>query len=202
VGLKIAVGLLPMEAILNPPFVNLAVMCPSIIFDIRYATKNNFLGFAVYSQPLCFLHIDVAKALVRAQHDLEAIGLCLKVFDGYRPLSVQKRMWDIVQDERFISDPSKNGGRHTRGTAVDVTLVNLLGAEVEMPTGFDDFTEEANSSYQGATKEALYNRTLLRDVMARHAFIQLPSEWWHFDYEGWQNDSKYPPLDINFEMLI
>jgi D-alanyl-D-alanine dipeptidase len=183
----------------KPDLVNILTLCPTIQLDIRYATSNNFLGFPVYSQPACFLHRDAALALQEVEQELATIGLGLKIFDGYRPLSVQQLMWDIVQDERYVSNPAKNKGRHTRGTAVDVTLVDPFGAELEMPTPFDDFTERAFSDSTDCSVEAQTHRALLKAVMERHQFEQFPYEWWHFDLQGWQDDVKYPPLDLRFE---
>lgn len=174
---------------------------PSIPRDIRYATANNFLGFAAYSKPACYLRLEVALAVSQAQKELMAQGLSLKLFDGYRPLSIQQLMWDRIQDERYVSNPAKNKGRHTRGTAIDLTIVDLHGNELEMPTEFDDFSEKAHSDALDITAIAKKNRELLKRVMEKQNFIQLPFEWWHFDYTGWNNDEKYPALDYSFEEL-
>jgi zinc D-Ala-D-Ala dipeptidase len=181
--------------------VNLSVINPDIVFDIRYAVSNNFLGVPVYPKAVCYLHKEAAEALNQVQQELSSKQLGLKVFDGYRPLSVQQVMWDAIQDERYVSNPAKNKGRHTRGTAIDLTLIDQKGNELEMPTGFDDFTERAHSDYSQLSEAALKNRSLLKEVMNRHHFQQLPTEWWHFDFEGWQDDVKYPPLDIGLEEL-
>lgn len=182
--------------------IDISTLCPDILLDIRYASSNNFLGKPLYSRPLCFLHKEVALALKEVQEELKTMKLNLKIFDGYRPLSIQKLMWDAVQDERYISNPAKNKGRHTRGTAVDVTLVNAQGIELEMPTGFDDFSDKAHSSSMQSSRAALKNRALLREVMSKYRFHQLPTEWWHFDYEGWLDDRRFPALDVTFEELL
>lgn len=174
---------------------------PNIQLDIRYATSNNFLGVPVYSKAACYLHKDVAAAVSAIQNELEAHGLSLKIFDGYRPLSVQQLMWDTIQDERYVSNPAKNKGRHTRGTAVDVTLVDKTGKDLEMPSEFDDFTEKAHSDFQQISSRARKNRKLLKTVMEKYGFQQLSTEWWHFDFSGWNDDLKYPPLDISFDEL-
>ncbi len=185
----------------NNQLVNLAAVCPSLILDIIYATANNFFGCPVYSKAVCFLHAIPAKALVAVQEELSFQGLGLKVYDGYRPLSIQQLMWERVQDERYISNPAVNRGRHPRGTAVDVTLVDRIGQELEMPSGFDEFSERAHSNYDGGPKAALQNRKLLSDVMQKHGFQVYPFEWWHFDYQGWQDDLLYPSLDIPLDYL-
>jgi len=181
--------------------VDLTTVNPTIIFDIRYATNNNFLGFAVYPKPACYLDKEVAEALNKVQQELSLIQLGLKVFDGYRPLSVQQVMWDAVRDERYVSNPAKNKGRHTRGTAVDLTLVDCHGNELEMPTPFDDFTEKAHSDYPNVSEAAFNNRALLKKIMEKYHFQPLPTEWWHFDFEGWHDENRFPPLDVSFNDL-
>ena len=180
--------------------VNVATI-PGIRFDIRYATENNFMSSAIYPEAACYLRKEAAAALQDVQNELASIGLGVKVFDGYRPLSVQQAMWNRIQDERYVSNPKVDQGRHTRGTAVDLTIVDLHGQELEMPTPFDDCTELAHSNNQSVSEAAKKNRSLLKEVMERHHFVQLPSEWWHFDYEGWKDDVRFPPLNVSFEML-
>ena len=183
-------------------FVNLRTELPTLLFDVRYATSNNFLGEAVYSGPDCFLHRDAAEALKRVQEELKEIGYNLKVFDGYRPLHIQQRMWDLIQDERYVSNPAKNLGRHTRGTAIDLTIVDSEGNELEMPSDFDDFTEKAHHSFSDASEQAIKNRALLRDLMLKNGFEIFPCEWWHYDYHGWNDSMKYPALDFSFEEVL
>jgi D-alanyl-D-alanine dipeptidase len=125
-----------------------------------------------------------AESLHVVQTELRRKGLSLKVYDGYRPLSVQKKFWAICPDDRFVADPAK-GSRHNRGAAVDLTIVDAKGKELQMPTPFDDFTEKAARSYMQLPKKAIENRALLEDVMTRHGFVAMPSEWWHFDFRGW-----------------
>lgn len=166
---------------------------PAVVTDARYATRNNFTGERLYPSDQLWLHRDTARALSRAQADLAKQGLRLKIYDAYRPLPVQQRMWDLIRDERYVSNPAKNLGRHTRGTAVDVTLVDSCGRELDMPTGFDNFTERAHADYPGVTAAQRRNRKTLARAMTRHGFIPYPFEWWHFDLKGWE---KYPVLSI------
>lgn len=182
-------------------FVDLTSIDSRIKLDIRYATVDNFLGFAVYSRAACYLHREVAAALSRVQDELEFFELYLKIYDGYRPLPVQQLMWDLIQDERYVANPAKNKGVHTRGTAVDLTLVDTQGMELEMPTAFDEFTERAHSDSLDASPQALQNRALLKAMMEKQGFKQCLSEWWHFDFNGWNNDLLYPPLSATFEEL-
>ncbi len=167
-------------------------------FDIPYAGTRNFTKRQLYPVPKAFLHRDAAAALVRAQEILEAEGLGLLIFDGYRPLSVQWLMFELIGDERYVSNPSKNRGRHTRGTAIDVTLVDAQGKVLEMPTAYDDFTEKAHQEADDVTPEQRKNRAILRQAMLKAGFKLYPYEWWHFDFGGWE---KYPVLDIRFGEL-
>lgn len=178
--------------------VNARGIHPPLLEEVRYATTYNFTGTVLYAFPAVFVHKDVAAALQNVQKDLQAEGLGLKIYDGYRPLSVQQLMWDLIRDERYVSDPSKNRGRHTRGTAVDVTLVDRMGNELVMPTPYDDFTEKAHRSAKSWTPEQRKNSEKLEAAMKKHGFLPYPYEWWHFDWQDWQN---LPPLDISFDDL-
>ncbi|MBN1939582.1 MAG: D-alanyl-D-alanine dipeptidase [Candidatus Aminicenantes bacterium] len=187
----------PSPAAPQPELVELNTVIPDIILDIRYATTNNFTGKAVYPVARCFLVKEAAEALALVQADLKNLGYGLKVFDGYRPLSVQKIFWAILSDPDFVADPAV-GSRHNRGYAVDLTLVDAAGNEVLMPTPFDDFTEKAGRSYMDLPKEALAHRSLLEAVMTCRGFIPLPSEWWHFDFRGFEGK---PNLDIPLDRV-
>ena len=182
-----ASGLVPLETV-EPP----------CLPEVRYATRHNFTGKVLYPVPRVFLHRDTARALSAVQRDLQRRGLGLKVWDAYRPLSVQWKMWNLIRDERYVSNPAKNKGRHTRGTAVDVTLIDKRGRELPMPSDFDDFSERAHRDYRGGTAEQRRNRGILGEVMQKHGFVPYPSEWWHFDLRGWE---KYPALDLSAEQL-
>jgi D-alanyl-D-alanine dipeptidase len=170
---------------------------PHIRLDIRYATVNNFTHTRVYDEARCFLRADVAQRLSAVERDLEREGLALKVYDCYRPLSVQKKFWALVPDERYVANPAK-GSRHNRGAAVDLTLVTPDGREVAMPTPYDDFTEKAHRDAKDVPSEAVRNRQILERAMVRHGFIPLPTEWWHFDGPGWES---YPVLDVPFSRV-
>ena len=170
----------------------------NIRLDIRYATTNNFTGRQVYPCAGAFLRRTAALKLARAQAMLEERGLALKVYDAYRPLSVQKIFWQIVPDERYVADPAK-GSRHNRGSAVDVTMVDLkTGRELPMPSAFDDFSPRAGYAFTNLPPEAVSNRALLRAVMCACGFVPFESEWWHFDDADWQSN---PVLDIPMESL-
>lgn len=140
----------------------------------------------------CFLRRETAAKLSRVQEALEKEGLGLKVFDGYRPLSVQKKMWAHFPIEGYVANPAK-GSNHNRGAAVDLTLVDPDGHELAMPSGVDEFSERAHRDYQGGSLAALKNREILQKAMEKEGFRGITTEWWHFD----DRDCKiYPLLDL------
>jgi D-alanyl-D-alanine dipeptidase len=168
-----------------------------ILLDIRYATTDNFLHEAVYPSARCFVLVPVAMRLDSIQRELETWGLGLKIFDGYRPFSVTQKMWEILPDDRYVANP-RNGSRHNRGAAVDLTLVDSTGRELEMPTAFDDFSERAAQDYMDLPEHVLENRRILREIMVKYGFLPLNSEWWHYDLKNYQ---QYPILDKSFEEI-
>lgn len=182
---------------------------PNIILDIKYATKDNFTGEAVYSKAKCYLKKEVAQALNEAAKEFEALGYKFKIWDGYRPHKIQYKFWDIVKDKYenpkiYVMPPDK-GSRHNRGCAIDLTLVDKNGKELQMGTGFDDFSKKAHRDYKKLPKKVLDNRKLFESIMKKHGFEGVLSEWWHYDYVGkdpknkeWKN---HPILDIPFEEL-
>lgn len=173
--------------------VDVQKVIPGVVLDIRYATTNNFTGQKLYPFAGCYLRRAAAEKLAAAQAELKPLGYGLKIYDGYRPLSVQRRMWEVFPQPGYVADPKK-GSRHNRGAAVDVTLIRLAdGAELPMPTPYDDFTPRAHRDFMDLPAEAIQNRALLERVLNRQGFIGLPTEWWHFDAANWRD---YPLLDI------
>jgi len=165
----------------------------TIVTDVRYATADNFTGQVLYSSSKVLLRAEAAKKIVEANARLlKEKGLRLKIYDGYRPLSVQKKMWVIMPDDRYVANPAK-GSRHNRGCAVDLTIIDKDGNELPMGTAYDDFTEKAHFNYKGLSSEERANRDLLRSLMIESGFEPITSEWWHFDFKGWQG---YSILDI------
>jgi D-alanyl-D-alanine dipeptidase len=164
-----------------PRLILARALAPTIVEDLRYAGADNFLHERLYTDARCWLRESVARKLATAAAILEGKmpGYRLKVWDCSRPLSVQTRMWAILPDARYVANPAK-GSRHNSGAAVDLTIVDASGHEVEMPTAFDDFSEKAWAG-AAASPEAAANRALLREVMIQAGFTPLRTEWWHFD---------------------
>ena len=156
----------------TPDLVELADIDPILHLNIRYATPDNLVHRAVYRQPRAFLQRPAAEALVRAHRRLAVQGYGIVVFDGYRPWSVTRLFWDLTPPENraFVAPPDK-GSRHNRGCAVDCTLYDLrTGADVPMPSEFDETTERAHSTYPGGTAGERHARDLLRSAMEAEGF--------------------------------
>ena len=169
-----------------------------IPIDVRYATPNNFMKKTLYPVAKAYLRAPAARALAEIQRELAPRGVGLKVFDAYRPYRVTEAMWKPIRNPDYVADPAR-GSRHNRGAAVDLTLIDLRsGAELPMPTGYDDFTERAAHAYTDLPADVLANRALLREVMTKHGFEPLPSEWWHYDFSGWE---RFELMNVALEDL-
>jgi D-alanyl-D-alanine dipeptidase len=183
-----------------PDLVELVKLDPSIKLDIRYATTNNFLGAAFYSQARAFMQRPAAEAVARASAALHKQGYGLLVHDGYRPWYVTKAFWDATPDEKkwLVANPA-SGSKHNRGCAVDLTLYDLAtGKVVEMPSTYDESTERAYAFFPGGTDLQRWHRALLRRAMEAEGFTVNPTEWWHFDYKDWKD---YAIGNIRFEQI-
>lgn len=157
--------------------------------DIRYATNNNLVGRPVYTEARAFLQRPAAEALVKINKDLKPLGYGLLIFDGYRPWSVTKLFWDITpaENKKFVANP-KEGSRHNRGCAIDLSLYDLKsGKEVQMTGQYDEMSEKSYPNYNGGTTDQRRLRDILINKMQDYGFIVYAYEWWHFDYQGWES---------------
>ena len=146
---------------------------------LAYATTENFTGAPVYARAACFLHPDAAAALARAAAAARALGLRLRVFDGFRPAEAQRALWRHTPDPAFLADP-RRGSPHSRGAAVDLTLVDGGGRALDMGTGFDDFTPRAWHGAPGTGAAARRHRLLLLGLMTEAGWDFYRNEWWHY----------------------
>lgn len=184
------------EPPIEDPLVEVAAQDGRIRVLAVYATPDNFVGEALYPEPRIFLRRSAMERLSRVQSALESRGMGLMVFDGYRPWSVTRRMWEVIGDPDYVADPSK-GSRHNRGMAVDVTLVDGRGNRLPMPTDFDAFVPEARADAE-VLEPMRTNRRVLIEAMAAQGFGVLSSEWWHFDSEGWEERAL---LDVPIDRI-
>lgn len=182
---------------LEADLVELTKLSKTIKLDIRYATANNFVGRPVYTEARAFLQRPAAEAVVRVHKQLKKQGLGIVVFDGYRPWAITKLFWEVVAEDKrkFVADPAR-GSKHNRGCAIDLSIYDLkTGMPIDMPSGFDEFTERASPDYTGGTEKERANRDMLRRLMEAEGFTVNQNEWWHFDYKDWE---KYAIYDIPF----
>ena len=162
-------------------FVRLKDLSPDFVYELKYATPDNFLKQAVYDCGECYLRKSTAEALVKANEAFKQLGYRITLFDCYRPLRVQKKMWKILPGTHYVANPAK-GSKHNRGAAVDLTLVDAQGKELNMGTPFDFFGKEAHHTYTEHSKEVLENRKLLKETLNKYNFKSIYSEWWHYEY--------------------
>lgn len=178
--------------------VDLKEVATDFIFDIRYATKNNFTGEKIYPSNDAFLRKYIAEDLKKANDSLMKLGYQLKILDAYRPYSATIKFYEIYPDGDFVANPMV-GSRHNRGTTVDVTLVDRkTGKDLEMPTKFDVFTKEAHPNFDDLPPHIIENKMLLINVMKHFKFDVHPNEWWHYDHARWQ---RYPMMDLTFKQI-
>jgi len=168
------------QQIADTTFVNLKDYSKDFIYDMKYSTEDNFLKAKVYDCAECFLRLKTVHALIAANKEFMRDGLKIKLYDCYRPLSIQKKMWEIVSNPEYVADPKK-GSIHNRGGAVDISLVNADGIELEMGTPFDFFGIQAGHNYKKLPVRVKANRQYLKSVMIKNGFNSFDSEWWHYN---------------------
>lgn len=183
--------------------INLNNLDTKLIISLKYATTDNFAGIQFYPKiAKAYLREETAKKLMDANEEFYTLGYRIKIFDAYRPRRYQYDLREAAKEinpatQGFIANPL-TGSHHNRGASVDITLTDLEGHELDMPTGFDFFGPEASIYYNGCTKEQKSNRELLGTIMEKHGFRRISSEWWHFDDTDYLD---YELLDIDFEEL-
>lgn len=180
--------------------VELKSRIPGLVYDLRYATANNFMHRLMYPAhtSTAFMRLPAVEALQQVQRELNEQGWGLKVFDAYRPYAVTVKFWELVGDERYVANPAKGSG-HNRGIAIDLTLIDLqTGVEADMGTGFDNFSDTARPAFTGLPAAVLQNRKRLQTVMEKHGFRVLATEWWHYYLP---EANRFEVLDISFKQL-
>lgn len=162
-------------------FVAIANYSQAFEYDLKYATTDNFLNQKVYDCPDCYLRVSTVKALLQVNDSLQKLGYHIKFFDCYRPFDVQKKMWKIMPNTNYVANP-KRASVHNRGGAIDITLVDDFGKELDMGTPFDHFGKEAYQNYSNLPEDVLKNRKLLKTIMEHYNFKSIYSEWWHYEF--------------------
>lgn len=153
---------------------------PNVSTDLKYATADNFTGQVIYDSENARLRFGTLKKLQKAQDQLGQEGYRLLIWDAYRPVEAQYRLWELCPDPAYVADPSKGFSGHSRGNTVDVTLVTLDGGDVEMPSGFDEFSPLADRDYSDVSDAARENAERLEKAMTDAGFQGYSKEWWHY----------------------
>lgn len=174
-------------------FVRVLDYIPAARQDLKYATEDNFTGKVIYDFQDAYLRYGTVKKLKAVSADLAEMGMYLKIWDGFRPVSAQFTLWEVCPDPTYVANPNKGYSSHSRGNTLDVTLVDAEGREVEMPTAFDDFSPLADREYSDCTADAANHAELLEILMEKHGFSAYFGEWWHY------SDTTSYPVELVFE---
>ena len=184
---------LPPEPESDEVFVRVLDYIPTASQQLMYATESNFTGQVIYDFTEAYLRWGTVKKLQLVCEDLAQMDLYLKIWDGFRPVSAQFTLWEVCPDPTYVANPNKGYSSHSRGNTIDLTLVDANGQELEMPTGFDDFSPKADRNYSDCTATAANNAQLLEILMEKHGFTGYFGEWWHF------SDVTSYPVETVFE---
>lgn len=175
-------------------FVAAADFVPNLRVELAYATADNFTGQQIYAFSSCYLRYGTVTKLVDAAELLAQQGLGILIWDGYRPLYAQQKLWDICPDPNYVSKPGTGSQSHCRGIAVDITLYDINSGKIlEMPSAFDDFSAKGDRDYSDCTQQAAENAVLLENVMVSCGFKPYSGEWWHY------SDTQSYPIEENFD---
>lgn len=187
------VPVLPEPPTSDEDFVRVLDYIPTATQELMYATDRNFTGQVIYAFEDAYLRWGTVRKLQMVCADLEELGLYIKIWDGFRPVSAQLALWEVCPDPTYVANPTTGHSSHSRGNTIDLTLVDANGVELVMPTGFDDFSEKANRNYSDCTPEETNNAQLLEILMEKHGFSGYYGEWWHY------SDSVSYPVETVFE---
>lgn len=169
-------------------FVRIIDYIPTARVELAYATVNNFTGYRIYDFTDSYLRYGTVKKLVKVSEELAEQGIGLIIWDGFRPVAAQAKLWEICPDPTFVSHPVTGKRTHCRGNTVDISLYDLeTGEDLPVPTGYDNFTAYADRDYSDCSEDAAANARLLEQTMEKYGFTPYFAEWWHFadttDYE-------------------
>ena len=164
---------------------------PGILMDLRYAGPRNITHKPIYNNQTAWLQPETIRRLKGVQTELKRQGYQLLIWDAYRPPAAQKALWAACPNANYLAPPTQ-GSRHTRGTSVDVSMVDLAGHAVEMPSDHDTFGPTASQDFAHVGPTARKHGLILRTAMYNNHFTGVPAEWWHYDLADWP---KYPLIN-------
>ena len=173
------------------PLIEVDAQALQVEIDLIYASADNLAGKRIYQDSRCLLHRDAEVCLRKASDLARQAGLTLRIFDAYRPAYAQYLLWDALPNSEYVRDPGL-GSHHTRGVAVDLTLVDASGEALDMGTGFDDMREKSHQFHADLPVEVQRNRLLLLGIMLSAGFTYIDSEWWHYELP---DADDYPLID-------
>ncbi len=165
---------------------------PNIFIDLKYASEDNFTGVIIYDFDSAYLRYGTAKKLADVSEEIAKDGYALKIWDAYRPVAAQFKLWEICPNSKYVANPNTGFSSHSRGNTVDITLVLLDGGDIEMLTGFDDFSLKADRDYSDCTETEAQNALYFENIMIKHGFKAYQGEWWHY------TDTDDYPVEQNF----
>ena len=171
--------------------VDIALAFPQSAIDLKYSTADNLTGQPICRDARCLLHDDAAKALAKSIDIAKVAGYSLLILDAYRPPAAQAILWQACPNQDYVA-PLTRGSNHSRGTAVDVTLIDEQGEIVDMGTGFDEMSEHSHPYHPAVSLQAQRNRLMLSAIMLGGGFTGIATEWWHFELPG---SESYPLID-------
>lgn len=178
-------------------FVRILDYIPTARQELPYATAENFTGQVIYDFEDAYLRYGTVKKLKAVSNDLAQMGMYLKIWDGFRPVSAQFRLWEACPDAAYVANPNTGYSSHSRGNTVDLTVVDAQGREFPMPTGFDDFSSRADRDYSDCSEEARNNAVILELLMEKHGFTGYSGEWWHYtDTECYPVEEMFDPAQV------
>lgn len=178
-------------------FVRILDYIPTARQELPYATAENFTGQVIYDFEDAYLRYGTVKKLKAVSNDLAQMGMYLKIWDGFRPVSAQFRLWEACPDAAYVANPNTGYSSHSRGNTVDLTVVDAQGREFPMPTGFDDFSSRADRDYSDCSEEARNNAVILELLMEKHGFTGYSGEWWHYtDTERYPVEEMFDPAQV------
>jgi len=171
--------------------IEIAPKSHGVTIDLAYAGPDNFTGKPVYARRFCYLHSDAEKRFRRAVELAAAQGYGVKVFDAFRPSEAQWVLWNHTPDPDFLADP-RRGSPHSRGVAVDMTLIDAAGNELDMGTPFDTFSPLSHHGNTDVSTTAQRNRSILLGIMSAAGWDFNSKEWWHYQLF---DSRRYPTLN-------
>ena len=177
--------------------IDIAARVPTLSIDLKYASADNITGRQIYSEPRCLLHPNAAAALEKSLHIARLAGIRLQVLDAYRPQRAQQLLWNACPNQDYVV-PISLGSNHSRGTAIDVTLIDEHGQPLDMGTGFDEMDDRSHPYHPQVPPAAQRHRLLLNALMFGGGFKGITTEWWHFELP---EAAGYPLLDDIFPCL-